>query len=359
MIFNKTRIIGLLGMAVLAYLAGSANPMTTSDYPVYYNHYSNIVIEMFKGISPFEKGYSWMTYVFYIHGFTYAQFRLIASFITFALLFCGAICFTNNVALFTGLYGVTFFFNDATQFRNMMMISLIVLGAGMLAKESKIAKIAGLMFILLSTQFHSLGYIFALFIVVFNFIDFNKIKKYFSKYVAATFIIGAIIATFPEYLSNMLVKIILVVRGGTTSMDIAHMERYGRGNNIIYVFIMWMSLYFTYLLLKQFLEKHTQILNQNQIKLLMIGSSVAFLSSILFVIAPDYSRLSRNAYLFIILVACNLMNYGTTKFTKKAMKNFVIVLMAISLTTVVDNGIWGSTYLQSIPYLAQIKNSER
>ncbi|WP_056997003.1 EpsG family protein [Secundilactobacillus collinoides] len=204
---RNTRLIGFLAMMVLAYLAGDADPLTTIDYSVYLMHYNLLGFET----SPFEKGYTVLSQFFFYHGLNYAQFRLFFAFLAFVIMFIGVSLFTKKVALFAGLYGLTVFFNDATQIRNLMMIAITILGAGLLAKKNRIPKIFGVFALLIASQFHDLGFVFLLVIVPLSLIKLDTLIRYYKYFVfflygvAAFFMVnsdGIVINFFASFLSK-------------------------------------------------------------------------------------------------------------------------------------------------------------
>ena len=352
-IFRDTRIVGFLGMGVLAYLSGAANPLTTLDYPVYLQHYQLLGWET----SPFERGYTWMSKLFFDMGFNYAEFRLISMIITFLVLFVGVCIFTKKVALFTGLYGVTVFFNDATQVRNLMMIALVILGAGLMSKKNKFLRIVAMGIVLLSTQFHALGFVFLIFLIPLSFIGMDRLVRYFKPFYVTSFVIGFIFAVLNT--SSVLQLLAGLLEKFSSRQDSATnlLTRYGRGNSFSTIALTWLSVILLIVTMRILMRNARQlgIYESEQFKLVFIGSCVAIVSVFLIILAPDYSRISRNAFLFLLIMLCMVLERKRIIISNRNLVKILTILSLLIVTTYANTRVWGSTYYDSIPYLAKIK----
>lgn len=351
--FNDTRTVGLVGLMVLAYLAGAANPITTIDYSTYLVHYNALGWET----SPFERGYTQLALLFSNHGVSYAQFRVCFAVLAFVALFLGVCMFTKNVALFAGLYGVSVFFNDATQIRNLMMISIVILGAGFLAQDKPSLKILGVGILWLSTQFHDLGFVFFLLLVPLSFVKFKTLLKFYKIIVPLLFGLGFIFSitsnsSIIQIISNFLTR--FSSRNNSAQNVIAN---FGRGNSNSTTILMWVTLLlfsFALLMLVK-IAGHSQ-LETPKIKILFIGSAIAMLVAFLIVLAPDYSRISRNAFLFFLILMCVVVDQNAISFSRNHLSRIFLLVSVLMLTTYVNTTIWGPLYVNSIPYIARIKN---
>lgn len=352
-LFRDTRIFGFFSMMVFAYLAGDANPNTTTDYPVYMSHYNSLGWET----SPFEKGYTELSLLFSHNGYDYAHFRFWFSILAFLILFVGVCLFTKKVALFMGIYGITVFFNDATQIRNLMMIALVILGTGLLAKNSGVVRLIGIMVLLISTQFHDLGFLFLLIIVPLSFIKFGFIEKMYKYFVAILFFLGAIF-TVGSNSTIISLFVSFLTRFSSRSNSAENVvTSFGRGNSPKMIVLFWLSLLlFTavlFILLR--VADNIGLKEDRQLKMLFVGSAISMTVVFLIVLAPDYSRISRNSFLFIILLLCWVLDKKTKIYwTRKNVYRSVLFLSLIITTTYANTIIWGPLYYQSIPYLAQI-----
>lgn len=351
--FSKTKFIGLIALIVFAFLAGNANPSTTLDYQVYLNHYNLLGWEA----SPFEKGYTDLSLLFSRLGYTYAQFRLFFAILAFLILFVGICLFTNKVALFSGVYGITVFFNDATQIRNLMMISLVVLGAGLLSKRRSLYKVMGIFVILLSTQFHDLGFVYALIIIPLSFCNIIVLQRIYKYAVLVLYVLGFVSTIFSHISIVKLLATFLMKFSSRSNSAENVITNFGRGNSYSTTIMMWITL----LLVSILFTELTRIcmradVDQQKVKLLYVGSAISMIVVFFIVLAPDYSRISRNAFLFVIILLCvTLEQKRVISLTKKNMVRLALLLSVLTLTTYINTKIWGAPYAESIPYLAQLK----
>lgn len=357
MVSRKNKLIGAGGMAVLAYLAGAADPYTTTDYQVYFNHYNIMGLEA----SPFEKGYTQLAMLFLNHGMSYAQFRVFFSFLAFLIMYLGVIQFTSNVALYTGLYGVTFFCNDATQIRNLMMISLVLLGAGLLIKPNKYLKLMGIFVFLISTQFHDLGFIFLL-IIPLTLIPGAKLKRLIKPLVSLLVLLAGIIVILGKSRIANLMSLFLgkfSSRVDSTTSVTSHFARGISKSSAIEVIVVVLSMVLlAWLFSRIFTIKLKQdIVFYTKFKVLTIGLSISLLTIILIFMSPDYSRISRNASLFMLVLLSLLTEKSEIRLSKNSLASVMIVSIVLFCNTFVNSTIWGSTYTDSIPYILQIKKS--
>ncbi|VDG32748.1 hypothetical protein [Lactobacillus brevis] [Lactiplantibacillus mudanjiangensis] len=350
---SKTKVLGFLALMVLAYFAGAANPLTTIDYPVYLNHYNLLGSE----VSPFEKGYTQLSLLFFNHGFDYASFRICFAFLACLILFLGVSLFIKNIALFASIYGLTVFFNDATQIRNLMMISLVILGAGLLTKKKRSIKLLGILILWFSTQFHDLGFIFLLSFVILYFMSMALLHRLYKYIVFTLFGLGFI---FSVAGNSSVVKVLasFLSRFSSRSDSAANViNSFGRGTSTRIIVFMWIALIIYSLVLMVLLNAASSLdINKDKLKILFIGSSVSMTVAFLIVLAPDYSRISRNAFLFLLILLCMVIEHK--KFLVISFKNapkIVLILALLISTTYVNTSIWGSVYYDSIPYLAKIK----
>lgn len=349
--FKDTRFVGFIMMLNLAFLVGNTDPIMTTDYQVYLNHYNILGME----VSPFEHGYTLMSSFFFRQGYSYAQFRMIFSITSFVILFVGVSLFTKKVALFTGIYGVTVFFNDATQIRNLMMISLVILGAGLLVKNSKALNALGVLSMILSTQFHDLGFVFLIIIVPLSFVKVDLVKKYFNQIVVTFFAIGILFMTINTNVIVELFSKFLSKFSSRTDSATNILARFGRGTSWTTIILVWISLILFAIVLK-ILVKSLDYQNLKSVKISMIGSGIALLTIFLIVIAPDYSRIARNSFLFLIILFCVFIEKkGDIIFNKNNILKAILILSLFTVTAYVHTTIWGDSYVQSIPYIANLR----
>lgn len=351
--FRENRLIGFIALMVFAYLAGDANPVATTDYSVYWNHYNMLGWET----SPFEKGYTEFSLLFSNYGFNYAQFRLIFAFLAFIILFISVCMFTKNVALFAGLYGITVLFNDATQIRNLMMIALVILGTALMSRENIAVKIGGVITLLVATQFHDLGFVFLIILGPLGFIKIEILRKYYKYVVYMLFGLGIIFTSASSASVVQLFSSFLIRFSSRSDSASNVITSFGRGNSTSTTIMVWLMLILFSLALTMLVNSANRLgMNQGQLKYLFVGSAIAMLVAFLIVLAPDYSRISRNAFLFFLILLSKVVEEKKKiKISEKNIAKIFLVLSVLVFTTYENTVIWGPTYIDSIPYLAKIK----
>ncbi|KAA8348543.1 EpsG family protein [Leuconostoc mesenteroides] len=353
LLFKNTRIIGALGFISLAWLAGTADERTTTDYAVYKIHFNSIGYE----VSPFEKGYTVMSAYFSHIGFDYAEFRLLFVFLAFTILFFGVTLFTKNVAMFTWIYGITVFFNDATQTRNLMMISMVILGSAIFLKFSLIGKCLGILLILFSSQFHDLGFLFILIIPIFLINE--KILKKIEVWIIS---VAGIILMFVTIFGNSILQRILVkfLTSFSSRNDSASnvQNNFSRGTSISIILLIWITVLLVLYLSNKFISSlsETQKIRIDQLKMLYSGIFISIITLFLIVMSPDYSRISRNAFLFFIILATIYITDSQPK-SNLFKHGRILFVLSLILVTYTHTMIWGPDYQNSIAYIAKLKNS--
>ncbi|WP_204779376.1 EpsG family protein [Ligilactobacillus aviarius] len=350
LIKKNTKFIGLIGMLILGYLAGTANPVMTTDYAMYNQQY---IISGITGNFYFEHGYSLLGAFFYHLGFNYTQFRTIFAFIIVVIMYIAVCRYTNNVALFVLIYGLVCFFNDATQIRNFMMISLVLLGISFL-KEKKLRNIIiATLLILLSAQFQSSGYYFLL-VVLVRLIPKNKLINGFKSIIFGELMLTAIVLILGK---TRLIKILSLVAtpfsGGRENLllKIENQYVYGisKGKTILIGLLVILVIVISNKLIKPLKENDLAYI-------LYCGIIVGMFAYPLVFVAIDYSRIIRNAFIFFILLSClfinrkEMLNINTKNYYSSILNIFLVCLLCMFI----NYYVWGPWYQQSIPYIAKL-----
>lgn len=352
---KNNKIVGFFVFAVLGYLIGFANPTTTTDYPVYeyYYNYGGATGNFY-----FEKGYSLISKLFYDIGFNYQEFRILIAFCGFLILFIGISRFTNNIVFVGFIYGLTIFFNDATQVRNFLMIALVILGLSFLKDgSSKKNFCLSLLFIIIAGQIHSLGYAFII-IPFLSLIPQEIVRRYFNIFI----IMFTISLCFLFLLSKYTVNILVVLSSHFTSrqgLSNRLQLKYSNGtsgflNMLIIVGIVIACLAMCSITL-YLLNRCTNNVLSRKLYVLFCGLVFSMLTTPLLGLAIDYSRISRGCFLFFIIVISIYLE------RKKDFRNvdeyltissFIIICIVMGYVNTI---IWGELYIDSIPYLMKIK----
>lgn len=357
----SNRVIGFFSLLGLGWLIASDYVETNVDYYNYSWAYNNVD----SGITPFEKGYTQLELLAFHHGLSYVDFRWCFTFTTVIILFFAITRFTSNVSLFVALFSLTVFFTDGTQIRNLMMISLVMLAASFLKQLSVFNVVVFLLLVYLSTQIHSTGYPFFA-ILMLRVIPYDNFKKLAAVVFAVVLFISVSLKIFG---SNILYQLLVKMFGGVVQRVnfLTKLQSYTDGTSLYTVLLIWMIIAATtgmafviYKLLRDFNSDEVML----KAKILFSGMSMSLVSMPLIVLAPDYSRISRNATLFLFaLVALyfevthrehQLNSSSVFKLTKtKILVFLVIILVPFSY---IHNSIWGSTFLNSIPYTIKLKS---
>lgn len=353
-LMKNTRIVGAAGFFVLAWLAGSADARTTTDYGVYQTHYNALGLE----VSPFEKGYTWLSTIFKNQGVSYQEFRLYFVLLAFVILYIGVLMFTKNIAMFTWVYGVTVYFNDATQVRNLMMIALVVLGMGIFTTWNvALGKVIGSIVILISSQFHDLGFFFFMVVPLF-FVPKDFMKKISSITIGVSAFFALIISVFGNgMVTTLLVRFLTIFSSRSASSENVE-AHFSRGTSLSVLILIWVSVLVVWrlsILFAQQLDSNVEF-NGSKTRMLIAGMIVSILTLFLILMSPDYSRISRNAFLFFIILATMYFTNKSNKIVRVRGAKILFVLTLI-LMAYTHTMIWGNDYQKSIPYIAQLKDS--
>lgn len=352
LIFRNTRIVGGIGLAGFAFLAGAASPVTTTDYPTYEYWFDH----SFSGGYYFEKGYSRLAELFRDHGYQYSQFRLFFAFLIAIILFIGVARFTKNVAFFVFIYGITIFFNDATQIRNFMMIALVIMAMSFLTIINVKNVVIALTLVLLSGQFHSLGYLF-LMVLVIRLIPDKYLKRTLGISVAFTTLLALFVGLFGvDRVLSSVTKIVTLVAKRSNLVDKLS-SQYSNGSPFSDVMLLAISTAAAVMILYYILSiNDIDRITRNKIKSLYSGALVSLLALPTLFLSVDYSRIQRNAFLFTIIgVALFIERYKTNRKVKAlVVASFIMTCFVVAL---VNYKIWGPLYQESIWYLSRIRSS--
>ncbi|WP_328797571.1 EpsG family protein [Lactiplantibacillus plantarum] len=352
---RNSRIVGLAGMMVLGYLSGAVSLFHNSDYQTYEQIYEN---PMTQG-NYFEHGYNIVSQYFYYHNWTYANFRMFICCVSFVILFLGVSRFTKNVALFSATYGVTIFFIDATQIRNLMMIALVTLGLSFLKKFNfKNLLIAGFL-VWLSTEFQSLGYIYFLtliLVVIFETI-FKSTQRTYIEFFFPLSLLAILIFFIAgiSKLNSLLVKLAGVIGGrGNLIEKISGQYTYGVGGQKL--FLIMLATFLGLLVIYQIFVlcvKSSSLEEFNKIRILYLAVVTSVMCLPLLFMAIDYSRLQRTSFIFMMIGVAIFSENSHRNSRADRITTWILVLVAVLIYGIVHNYTWGGLYTQTIPYLIQ------
>lgn len=345
---KKGRLIGLITLLCLGYLAGDADPQTTSDYTMYSTIYKQSGVST---VNYFEKGYSEMARFFLSHNFDYAQFRLVFAILAAIILYLGVSKFTKNVPLFSVLYGCTVFCADATQIRNFMMISIVVFAYSFLIKASFKNYIIAIALVLVAAQFHSTGYFFLIGILL------NLFPTYDGRFTGfillpVEILTSLFIALFGTSSVTSFLSGIAGLIGGRDTLSSKLTQQYNYGTQTEIVIAMGLLITLAVVFEAVLLDK-----DDFKERVLFNGMLVGLFSIPTLELALDYSRISRNAFLFaFIAIAYYFEKHQFSKLDDKRKLSMIGLLIVCVGVGFVYLHFLGSEFTQSIPYLLKLIN---
>lgn len=347
---RKNKFFSALGFFTLAYTAGVINPgpAMSYDYPLYATFYN-------AGSNYFEKGYSDFALFALQHGLSYEEFRYIFSIIAIVILYWGVARFTNNMALFISLYGCTVFFYDAVQIRNLMMISLVILGSSFLIDLS-IKNIAiSTALILFSAQFHTSGYFFLLIILV-RILPKKIIKRSLYVVICVTILLTVIVSfTGTEVLTTLLTKPLNLIIGGRASLGDKLVGQYNYGSPVPKLITIIISTTCALIVQNMYFTSSGSNEEFKKQQILFSAMITAVLGLPLLLLAIDYSRIQRNAVLFILIGISLFFEQDKVEFKKNKISIVMWSVFVFALNVWAQIYIWGFQFQEIIPYLIKVK----
>lgn len=357
--FAKRRYeaVGVFGMIVLGYLAAFSNPMHNLDFQTYQFQFA-----IMPGQTPaqwkFEKGYSYLSVIFARLGTNYQTFRVCLCLLAIVVMYVGVRRFTGNTSLFVGVYGATVFLLDATQLRNFIMIAFVVLAISFLQQITVKNFFIALALIMISAQFHSLGYVF-LIALLLRLLPFEWLYKNALWFVSLS--IGAILAINLVGIRQILTLVAKLVGLVSSRANLAQKltMQYGDGSVLIrYVAVAvstiaaFLLVWFLYRIILT--SQNHKLISKFQVLYQVVLLAIVLLPTLSF--ADDYSRIPRSIFLFVIIaVSLYFENVKAVHLTRmQGLVTFLIVLVCVM------NGfshlyMWGTAFRGSLRYLIQLK----
>lgn len=347
---KQTKIIGLLGFAVLAFLAANVDPVTTTDYANYQAGYLSAPL----GVpSVFERGYTQLGIQAYNFGMTYSEFRATFTYIAFLILVVAVMRFTSNISLVASLFGMMLFFNLTTQVRNLMMIALVLLGLSFLKNKRPTGIFLFILFDIIGAQIHTSGYFFLL-ILPLAFVPERFLKRLIIVTFFITVVVGLLVLIVGNYrFVNFVTSMLGFVNRANLIQRLTN--GYSRGSKISVQLLIILTGTVSALLATNIANKYRVTLveskTQQKLSILAIASLLSVLAIPLILLAPDYSRIPRESVLFLIVIVAIYFEKRTQfpSATKKFIFYFTLLAPIFIYTHLT---IWGTLFTDSIPYLA-------
>ncbi|MCT4384165.1 EpsG family protein [Lacticaseibacillus paracasei] len=353
---HKFQIVGVLGFLTLTYLAAVSDPIHNLDYQTYQAYYGTIPMQPVRQWH-FEKGYSSLGVLFFHIGLSYQAFRWFLCLMTMVVMYIGVRRFTTRADLFAGIYGATVFLLDATQLRNFIMIAFVVLAMSFLQEVNWRNLLLAVMLILISAQFHSLGYLFLL-VIFLRCLPFEWLYSYGLWFVGIVVsLILVISAVGVHAILDILAKFTSLV-SSRSNLTSKVSSQYGDGSVLIrYVAVavstiaMFLLIWFLCKVIKTTADKKLMVKYQ----LLYVISLMAIIMLPTLSLADDYSRIPRSIFLFVIIaISLYYEHAGAVRLNKmRSLVTFLIVLVC-AMNGFSHLYMWGTAFRGSLPYLIHL-----
>lgn len=291
-------VANLAAFGGLAYLVGAAGPKTT-DYATYESYYQSVGI----GTPYFERGYTALEQLFSNWGCDYATFRLALAVIATFFLYIGVRRFTDNMIFFAIAYYLSVLFLDVIQIRNYVAISLIIFAISFLKEKTWWGVGIAIVGCLLAAQFHSIGYVF-LPVVCLRLLPKRWLKPaLIVLMVLVLFVMMLTVVVGANYVSAVLGKIAGIVTSRAnlaariTSM---YTDRTSLFRIVGLTFTAFSGALFAFFIdyIAKFSKQDHETFNT-----LLCGFMMSFYALPADFLAYDYSRIQRNGFLFLIILA--------------------------------------------------------
>ncbi|XZO08752.1 EpsG family protein [Weissella paramesenteroides] len=351
---KNTRFLGLIGFFILAFLAANVDPITTTDYANYQAGYLSAPL----GVpSVFEQGYTKLGIQAYNIGLNYAEFRAIFTYTAFIILVIALLRFTSNIAMVSSLFGLMLFFNLTTQIRNLMMIALVLLGLSFLKNKTPFGILLFVILDLLGAQIHTSSYFFLL-ILPLVLVPRPWLKRLTIIIAIVTSIMSLFILVFGS--SNfvyILTKVLSFVDRNNLMQRLTN--SYSRGSRILVKILIVLTSVGSSCLAATISSQYKANTDNDRVKqklnVLGAASLISMLSIPLIFLAPDYSRIPREAMIFLILTVAIYFE-KTEQFRPAAKRMILYFMLLVPIFIYTHLTIWGSQFTDSIQYLAHWKN---
>ncbi|WP_203662650.1 EpsG family protein [Lacticaseibacillus sp. 53-4] len=353
---RKSQLIGGFGLLVLGYLAAFTSPMHNLDYQTYQAQYV-ITAGQPAGAWKFERGYSYLSVLFYKLGLSYQTFRTFLCLMAIIVLYMGVRRFTTNTPLFVGIYGATVFLLDATQLRNFIMLSFVILAISFLQEKNVKNYLIATFIILLSAQFHSLGYLFLL-VVVLRLMSFNFLYKY------ALWLVGAVVGVIMminvvgvQRISKLVGRVLALV-SSRANIGAKLASQYGNGSILIrYVAVgvssiaAFLLIWFLYKVVATSQDK--KLINQFQLIYTVVLMSMLTLPTLS--LADDYSRIPRSIFLVVIIgIAIYYEHQHEFKVPRMSSLINLLIFLVCAMNGFSHLYMWGTYFRGSLLYLIKL-----
>lgn len=305
---GKFTIISLLLVAVLVYLSGTPDPLTTADYLAYQGEYQN---KLLGYTSRFEWLYQKITDIAIYYNWDYPQLRLFLIFIFFLVMFIGVYRLTRNVKYYWLMFSLGLFFIETIQLRSFGMIAFVILGISFQYRRGITGYLLSIFFIFLSTGLHSSGYLFFL-VPLINFLVKNWTIKKLIVALLLNLSLGIVLIFSSTSGASFVLSDLLnsISPNNESAVNIATLYATGFALSTILLLIAFVMplLYLIYIL-----KNNKFLLSDRKIMVILSFISVTMIGLPLLVLSSQYDRVLREGMMGVILLMAIINERVSTK----------------------------------------------
>lgn len=293
---NFRRLSVFVSAIVMVILFRGTDGRTTPDYSVYQQQYN-------MNSNYFEMGYNSLVHFGNFLGMDYPTFRLLFSILAVAIFTWAVFRVSTEPEMAVTGYMISAFFADIVQIRQFMMISLVLLGYSFFKNKTVKNIIIGFVFLILSSEFHSLGWMFVL-MAPLCFVPISKQMK-LLKWTTIIFIgLAVVTRLLPKSIVIAFTSAIIGNLSSRQNIDTNIADVYTNGGGIG-VFVVTLLIL---VLMLWAIFKIPEIKYTDNIRILMPGIFIVLLSLALVSVSIDYTRLLRAASILILIIFSNLLH---------------------------------------------------
>lgn len=305
LISKKFKYINLIFSAfVLVYLLQGTKTESILDYRVYKSQYE-------LNSDYFENGYNVIVHIGNRLGLPYTTFRYVFGVLIVTIFLIGITRLTTEPTVAINGYMIASLIPDVVQIRQLAMLALVILGYSFLKKRSIASIFIGLFFLVLATQFHSLG---LLFLLVLPLIKLRP-QKQINLLKMCTVVFLALIAVFNVLPKGEMARIISVIMGIFSSRSNISANVLNVYSNAAGITLTVLTTGLTFLTIVILLRIPIQKLEESSnIRILFPSIYIMIVATFLTAtMSIDFVRLLRASAVLIILLLSNLVYQNNVK----------------------------------------------
>lgn len=354
----KSRIIPVISLIGLGFLAGSADIYKINDAVVYQNAYNALAV----GAPGTDKRFEWLYTATekgaQLLGLNFTDFRFYFLMSVFVLIATALVYVTPRPSLFVFLFAIFPFFSEITQIRSFAMLAVMMWALIFSAKSGKKWQIVSFLTMLLASGFHSTGYLFLLVFVVRKF-SIRKIVNYSVRSVVVLVLVGVAIRLFATNLFQVFLGALLNLIGRENMGSDSTVNAYSAGLGSSFFPVLIMILIYVLVLFvtaKLYFSKSIEGPDGSLLSVLLISEIVMIVGIPLMFMSVNYQRILRfgieMGYLFFAIYSgkyVTIISNGKVKLLPIYMSLLMVISVLIALL-VFDGGVISGPFADTIPY---------